>query len=83
MAKAKTKLKQAPAKAAAKVSTKAPPASTKADLLEIGAKAIYSFKPDPGKNTWEKAAAETRASYRARMQELLNELSAAGFTIHR
>lgn len=82
MAKATTKANRAPAKAAAKVPAKAPLA-TKADVLEIGAKAIYSFKPDPGKNPWEKAAAETRASYRARMQELLNELAAEGYVVGR
>jgi hypothetical protein len=82
MATAKTKLKRAPAKATTKVSAKAPPAS-EGDLLEIGAKVIYGFKSDPGKNAWEKAAGETRASYRARMQELLNELAAEGYVVRR
>ncbi len=57
--------------------------ATAGDVLEIGAKVIYGFKSDPGKNPWEKAAAETRASYRARMQELLNELSAEGYVVGR
>jgi hypothetical protein len=60
----------------------AKPAKRKqADLFEVGAEVIYSFKPDPTKNAWKDAAAETRSSYRARMQELVNELTVAGFEI--
>jgi len=51
------------------------------DALEVGAQAIYRFRSHPGKARWEKAAAETRAAYRARMQELVNELAAAGYEI--
>ena len=51
------------------------------DVLEIGGRAIYEFRAHPRRAPWDKAAAETRASYRARMQELVNALSLAGFSI--
>ncbi len=50
-------------------------------VLEIGGKAIYEFRGHPKRAPWDKAAAETRASYRARMQELLNELSVSGYIV--
>ena len=51
------------------------------DVYEIGGKAIYEFRGHPKRTPWEKTVAETRASYRARMQELINELASAGYTI--
>lgn len=51
------------------------------DVLEIGGRAIYEFRAHPRRAPWEKAAAETRASYRARMQELVNTLARAGYAI--
>lgn len=83
MAKVKAKVHRAPAKAAAKGPAKARSAGTKSDLLEIGAKVVYGFKRDPGKRPWETTAKETRAAYRARIQELLNELAAEGFVVGR
>jgi len=53
------------------------------DVLEIGGRAIYEFRAHPRRAPWDKAAAETRASYRARMQELVNALSIAGYGIGR
>ena len=53
------------------------------DVLEIGGRAICEFRAHPRRAPWDKAAAETRASYRARMQELVNALSIAGFGIGR
>lgn len=53
------------------------------DVLEVGGRAIYEFRAHPRRAPWDKAAAETRASYRARMQELVNALSLAGFSIQR
>jgi len=53
------------------------------DVLEIGGRAIYEFRAHPKRAPWDKAAAETRASYRARMQELVNALSIAGYAIGR
>jgi hypothetical protein len=50
-------------------------------VLEIGGKAIYEFRGHPKRAPWDKAAAETRASYRARMQELLNALSVNGYIV--
>lgn len=52
-------------------------------VLEIGGRAIYEFRGHPRRAPWDKAAAETRASYRARMQELLNELSTSGYTVRK
>lgn len=52
-------------------------------VLEIGGRAIYEFRGHPKRAPWDKAAAETRASYRARMQELLNALSSNGFIVAR
>ena len=52
-------------------------------VLEIGGQAIYEFRGHPKRTPWDKAAAETRASYRARMQELVNALEVNGFTIIR
>lgn len=51
------------------------------DALEIGGKAIYEFRAHPRRAPWDKAAAETRAAYRARMQELVNALGSAGLVI--
>lgn len=53
------------------------------DLLEIGGKAIYEFRSHPRKAPWDKAADETRAAYRARMQELMNALAVEGYKIRR
>lgn len=53
------------------------------DVLEIGGRAIYEFRAHPKRAPWDRAAAETRASYRARMQELVNALSVAGYAIDR
>jgi len=53
------------------------------DVLEVGGRAIYEFRAHPRRAPWDNAAAETRASYRARMQELVNALSSAGFAIQR
>lgn len=53
------------------------------DVLEVGGRAIYEFRAHPRRAPWDKAAAETRASYRARMQELVNALSGAGYAIQR
>lgn len=53
------------------------------DVLEIGGRAIYEFRAHPKRAPWDRAAAETRASYRARMQELVNALSIAGYAIDR
>lgn len=53
------------------------------DVLEVGGRAIYEFRAHPRRAPWDKAAAETRASYRARMQELVNALTSAGFSIQR
>jgi len=53
------------------------------DLLEIGGKAIYEFRSHPRKAPWDKAADETRAAYRARMQELLNALATEGYKVRR
>ncbi len=50
-------------------------------VLEIGGRAIYEFRGHPRRTPWEKAAAETRASYRARMQELINALESNGYTV--
>lgn len=50
-------------------------------VLEIGGRAIYEFRGHPKRAPWDKAAAETRASYRARMQELLNALSSGGYIV--
>lgn len=50
-------------------------------VLEIGGKAIYEFRGHPKRAPWDKAAVETRASYRARMQELLNALAVQGYTV--
>lgn len=50
-------------------------------ILEIGGRAIYEFRDR--ENAWGKAAGETRASYRARMRELLNELASAGYKVTR
>jgi len=52
------------------------------DTLEIMGKTIYEFRSHPRRAPWEKAAAETRASYRARAQEILNALSSHGFGVH-
>ena len=52
-------------------------------VLEIGGQAIYEFRGHPKRAPWGKAAAETRASYRARMQELVNALEVRGYTITR
>ena len=52
-------------------------------VLEIGGKAIYEFRGHPKRAPWDKAAAETRASYRARMQELLTALSVNGYIVAR
>lgn len=51
------------------------------DVLEVGGKAIYEFRSHPKKAPWEKAADETRAAYRTRMQELVNALGSAGFKV--
>jgi hypothetical protein len=51
------------------------------DTLEIGGSAIYEFRAHPRRAPWDKAAAETRAAYRARMQELVNALGSAGLVI--
>lgn len=51
------------------------------DALEIGGRAIYEFRAHPRRAPWDSAAAETRASYRARMQELVNALNSAGYSI--
>lgn len=51
------------------------------DVMEIGGRAIYEFRAHPRRAPWAKAAAETRASYRARMQELVNALSRDGYAI--
>jgi hypothetical protein len=53
------------------------------EVLEVGGRAIYEFRAHPRRAPWDNAAAETRASYRARMQELVNALSSAGFSIQR
>ena len=53
------------------------------EVLEIGGRAIYEFRAHPKRTPWDKAAAETRASYRARMQELINALGSAGYAISR
>ena len=53
------------------------------DVLEVGGRAIYEFRAHPRRAPWDSAAAETRASYRARMQELVNALGSAGFSIQR
>ncbi|MBX7201131.1 MAG: hypothetical protein K1X51_17315 [Rhodospirillaceae bacterium] len=53
------------------------------ELLEIGGKAIYEFRSHPRKAPWDKAADETRAAYRARMQELLNVLATEGYKVRR
>jgi hypothetical protein len=50
-------------------------------VLEIGGRAIYEFRGHPKRAPWDKAAAETRASYRARMQELVNALESHGYTV--
>ena len=50
-------------------------------VLEIGGRAIYEFRGHPKRTPWDKTAAETRASYRARMQELINELESNGYTV--
>ena len=50
-------------------------------VLEIGGRAIYEFRAHPRRAPWEHAAHETRASYRARMQELVNAFSSAGYAI--
>lgn len=50
-------------------------------VLEIGGRAIYEFRGHPKRAPWDKAAAETRASYRARMQELVNALESNGYTV--
>lgn len=52
-------------------------------ILEIGGKAIYELRPHPRKALWADAAAETRAAYRAQMQEVLNELKRHGFKVRR
>ena len=49
----------------------------KQKLLNIGGELIYGFR-DSG-YPWDKVAAETRASYRTRMQEILNEISRLGY----
>jgi len=53
------------------------------DVLEIGGRAIYEFRAHPRRAPWEKSAMETRSSYRARMQELINALNRAGFFVVR
>jgi len=53
------------------------------EVLEVGGRAIYEFRAHPRRAPWDKAAAETRASYRARMQELVNALSSSGYVIGR
>lgn len=50
-----------------------------AESIEVGARAIYNFRSR--KARWDQAAAETRSAYRARMQELLNELAMHGFVV--
>lgn len=50
-----------------------------AEPIEVGARAIYNFRSR--KARWDQAAAETRAAYRARMRELLNELAMHGFVV--
>lgn len=50
-------------------------------VLEVGGRGIYYFR-EPS-NAWDEAAAETRASYRARMREVLNAIEAAGYEIRR
>lgn len=52
-------------------------------VLEIGGQAIYEFRGHPKRAPWDKVAAETRASYRARMQELVNALEVNGYTVAR
>lgn len=51
------------------------------EIKEIGGRAIYEMRAR--KQPWEHCAAETRASYRARMQELLNALGVEGYEIVR
>lgn len=51
-------------------------------VLEIMGKAIYELRSHPRRSPWEKCAMETRASYRARAQEILNALSSSGFGVH-
>jgi len=51
------------------------------DVLEIGGRAIYEFRSHPRKAPWDKAAAETRSAYRARMRELMNALGREGLTV--
>lgn len=53
------------------------------DVLEVGGRAIYEFRAHPRRAPWDNAASETRASYRARMQELVNALNSAGYSIQR
>lgn len=53
------------------------------EIKEIGGRAIYEFRAHPRRQPWDKCAAETRASYRARMQELLNALGVEGYEIVR
>ncbi len=48
-------------------------------VLEVGGRAIYEMRPR--KVRWDLAAAETRSAYRARMQELMNELATSGYVI--
>jgi hypothetical protein len=50
------------------------------DVLEVGGRAIYEFRAHPRRAPWDHAAAKP-ASYRARMQELVNALSSAGYAI--
>lgn len=53
-----------------------------ARILELGGKVIFEWRKTRAA-PWTKASGETRAAYRARMQELLNELAAAGYTVER
>lgn len=53
-----------------------------ARLLELGAQTIYDWS-SKRRQPWSGAADETRAAYRTRMRELLNELARAGYEIKR
>lgn len=68
--------------AKAKQKRRSAPVDDRAQLLELGGKVIYQWRK-ARVAPWPKAAAETRAAYRARMQELLNGLAAAGYEVER
>ena len=55
----------------------------KRQAVEVGAQAIYEFRPHPKKVPWNNLADDRRAPFRALMKELIAAINAAGFQIRK